>query len=338
MASLLDALRQKSVIDCDTLDSEVAKSLGPFVDCTSNQAIAFFELTKLSAGGAGLHNESLIRESIYESISDLNEIRGQVPLNEFVVEVMMVKLQLLVAPHITGYVHVQTNPKLSYSQDGMVKNAERIIAIFRELSPDFDVKRICIKVPATWDGLCACRILEANGIATLATTMFCMEQAALASDANCTYIAPYINELKVHFETGYTDHNKAFSFCREAQAYYNANNYRTRVLAASLTSVDEVLQLAGVNHITISPILLHALSRLGASKAGKQLGQYFADEIPPESLDSKKYAGILQNESSWKLAFTRSGFGISEGKIIQAINYFSDFQDKLEGLAGRYTT
>lgn len=48
----------------------------------------------------------------------------------------------------------------------------------------------------------ACRILEAKGIATLATTMFCMEQAALAGDAGCTYIAPYVNELKVHFEPG----------------------------------------------------------------------------------------------------------------------------------------
>jgi hypothetical protein len=30
-----------------------------------------------------------------------------------------------------------------------------------------------------------------------------MEQAALAADARCTYIAPYVNELKVHFEKGY---------------------------------------------------------------------------------------------------------------------------------------
>ncbi|UKZ49221.1 hypothetical protein TrVGV298_003465 [Trichoderma virens] len=337
MPSLLDALRQHSVIDCDTLDSEVAKGLGPFVDCTSNQAIAFFELTKVSNGGTSLHHEALIRESEQDAIR-LNEIRDQTSLPEFMVEIMMVKLQLLIAPYVTGYVHVQTNPKLSYSQAGMVENAQRIIAIFRGLEPAFDTTRICIKVPATWDGLCACRTLEAKGITTLATTMFCMEQAVLASEANCTYIAPYINELKVHFETGYIDHNKAFAFCREAQAYYNANNHRTRVLAASLTSVEEVLQLAGVNHITISPILLHALSRLDVSTTTKKLGQYFTDEPAVDSLDSKKYANILHDESAWKLAFTRSGFGTSEGKIIQAINYFSDFQEKLEELAGRYTT
>ena len=44
--TLLDYLRTRSQVDCDTLDATVASSLGPFVDCTSNQAIAFFELSK----------------------------------------------------------------------------------------------------------------------------------------------------------------------------------------------------------------------------------------------------------------------------------------------------
>ena len=77
-----------------------------------------------------------------------------------------------------------------------------IVAIFKELDPTYDTKRVCIKIPATWEGMQACRELEARGIATLATTMFCMEQAALASHVGCTYIAPYINELRVHFDAG----------------------------------------------------------------------------------------------------------------------------------------
>lgn len=131
----------------------------------------------------------------------------------------MVKLQLATVPNLTGYVHIQTNPKLSYSAAATVENALRmssvplisgtrliletgVIQIFKTLAPDFDAKRVCIKVPATWEGMQACRTLESKGVSTLATTMFCMEQAALASDAQCTYIAPYVNELRVHFEAG----------------------------------------------------------------------------------------------------------------------------------------
>lgn len=77
------------------------------------------------------------------------------------------------------------------------------MAVFaKSVSKAEDANRICIKIPATWEGLQACRTLEDKGITTLATTMFCMEQAALAADAQCTYIAPYVNELKVHFEAG----------------------------------------------------------------------------------------------------------------------------------------
>ncbi|KAG9506264.1 hypothetical protein J7337_003246 [Fusarium musae] len=248
----------------------------------------------------------------------------------------MVKLQLLIVPNVTGYVHIQTNPKLSYSTEGTISDAYRIVNIFKHLAPDFDEKRVCIKIPATWEGLQACRTLEMKGIATLATTMFCMEQAALAAEAQCTYIAPYVNELKVHFEAGYIDENKAFDFCREAQAYYINHSFRTQVLAASLTSVEEAMQLAGIQHVTISPNLLNGLASTDLSTWNGKLGEYFAQGPTQKSWETKDYNALVRDESSWRMAFTRSGFGTSEGKIIQAINYFADFQDKLEELVKQH--
>ncbi|OAA73680.1 transaldolase [Cordyceps fumosorosea ARSEF 2679] len=172
----------------------------------------------------------------------------------------MVKLQLEFLPYTTGYVHVQTNPKLFFSTERTVKNGPRIASIFKELVADKYANRLCVKVPATWEGLQACRALEAQGIPTLATTMFCMEQASLAADANCTYIAPYVNELRVHFDKGFVDEHKAFDFCAETQRYYENIQANTQLLAASLTSVEEVMQLAGVHHITVSPPLLRELA------------------------------------------------------------------------------
>ncbi|KAM0528852.1 hypothetical protein ACHAO3_004499 [Verticillium nonalfalfae] len=86
-------------------------------------------------------------------------------------------------------------------------DVQGIVDIFSRVDPTFDTKRVCVKIPGTFEGIGACRILEnddipANRVATLATTLFCMEQAVLAANARCTYIAPYVNELKVHFEPG----------------------------------------------------------------------------------------------------------------------------------------
>jgi transaldolase len=77
-----------------------------------------------------------------------------------------------------------------------------IVEHFKLLDITFDLSRVCIKIPSTWEGLEACRLLESSGIATLATTLFTIEQAWMAGNVGCEYIAPYVNELKVHFEEG----------------------------------------------------------------------------------------------------------------------------------------
>lgn len=80
--------------------------------------------------------------------------------------------------------------------------------LFQHVQPGFDVARISIKIPSTWEGIMACRTLELAGVRTLATTLFTMVQAVLAAEVGCTYIAPYVNELKVHFDAGYAFHTK----------------------------------------------------------------------------------------------------------------------------------
>lgn len=77
-----------------------------------------------------------------------------------------------------------------------------LINLYRHVNPNFNSSRVCIKIPSTWEGIQACGELEKKGIHTLATTLFSMEQAALAASVGCTYIAPYVNDLKVHFVPG----------------------------------------------------------------------------------------------------------------------------------------
>ena len=62
------------------------------------------------------------------------------------------------------------------------------------------MSRLCVKVVSTWEGLQACKQLSTLGISTLATTLFTMEQAILAAEAECVYIAPFVHELKAFFD------------------------------------------------------------------------------------------------------------------------------------------
>ncbi len=104
-----------------------------------------------------------------------------------------------VFPHVTGYVLAQTNPSGAHSTDDTVKHARRLVGLFER--SNIPRNRVCIKIPATLEGLRACRILnQQHDIRTLATTIFCVEQAlAAVEEASCIYTSPYVNRLSVHF-------------------------------------------------------------------------------------------------------------------------------------------
>ncbi|WVR09468.1 hypothetical protein IAU60_006535 [Kwoniella sp. DSM 27419] len=326
-SSLLDELRAQSQVDCDTLDAKVAEALGPFVDHTSNQAIAFGELQKPE-------NAGLIEQSL-ELTERLHGKHPEVTFEQLATEVMMVMLSAKMTPHITGFAHIQTNPYYSYSASDTIRNAERIIAIYSAVLPDFPSKRICIKIPSTWEGLQACRHLEANGVHTLATTLFSMEQVALAADAGCTYIAPYVNELQVHFVPGFVDNDKGFDLCRAAQQYYTKIDASTQVLPASLISIAEVMKLAGVHHITVSPPLLAELASTSgalASATTDTIAPSFKVNSEEGSFDTKALNELVKDESRWRMAYTRSKNGENDRKLSSAINIFANMQDGMEEL------
>ena len=71
-----------------------------------------------------------------------------------------------------------------------------IVALYKVFSTNFDTSRICVEVPSTFEGLQACRVLSKRGIKTKATVMFAIEQAVLAADAGCHYVAPDLDVPK----------------------------------------------------------------------------------------------------------------------------------------------
>ncbi len=99
----------------------------------------------------------------------------------------------------TGHLHAQTITSQAHSTSNTVSHARRLATLYAELG-NVPRERVCIKIPTTIEGLRAMKVLESEGIRTLATTTFCVEQGlAAAEDAKALYIAPYINALEVHF-------------------------------------------------------------------------------------------------------------------------------------------
>jgi transaldolase len=109
---------------------------------------------------------------------------------------------ILLIPRRRWKGHAVSNAKSPSLDRNCADFLKGIVELFKHVDESFDQTRVCIKIPSTWEGLQACRILQSSGIATLATTLFTIVQVYLAGEVGCHYIAPYVNELKVHFEPG----------------------------------------------------------------------------------------------------------------------------------------
>ena len=103
-----------------------------------------------------------------------------------------VLLAKAVYPYLTGNVHAQTSPSTAYSTPATVAHAKKLVSLFNEAA-GIPKERVCIKIPSTPPAILACAELEKEGIRTLATCLFSVEQAVAASQAGCLYVAPYFN-------------------------------------------------------------------------------------------------------------------------------------------------
>lgn len=104
---------------------------------------------------------------------------------------------------------------------------------------------------------------------------------------------------------------KLLPLCVSIQRYYQQIKAKTQVLVASLTSVGEIYDLAGVDHITIAPGLLRQLSMPIAAPMTESL---FDSESTARLGPTAPYAN---RESAYRLVFTRADRGLGEEKLTQ---------------------
>jgi transaldolase len=121
----------------------------------------------------------------------------------------------------------------------------------------------------------------------------------------------------MHFS--YVDNDKGFNVCRDAQNYYHKLKTSTEVLPASLTSIAEVMKLAGADHITVSPPLLAQLastSEEASFLSGEAPIGWFTEKV--RALNIGSYDAIIKDEAAFRIAYTRSKNGANEAKLTQA--------------------
>ena len=94
---------------------------------------------------------------------------------------------------VPGRVSTEVDARLSFYTDAQVAKARKLVAMYeaRGISRD----RILIKLSSSYEGIEACKILEAEGIHCNMTLIFSIAQAVLCGEANATLISPYVGRI-----------------------------------------------------------------------------------------------------------------------------------------------
>lgn len=93
--------------------------------------------------------------------------------------------------NINGRVLLQTLPSESYNYEATLAHARLYDNEFARVGISRD--RFCIKIPSTGPALNALKVLSDEGIPTLGTAMFGLQQAIACSQAGALYVSPYFN-------------------------------------------------------------------------------------------------------------------------------------------------
>ncbi|OQE36060.1 hypothetical protein PENCOP_c012G03524 [Penicillium coprophilum] len=297
-----------------------SKEIGPFQDATGNQFEIQAEIVK--------PNRSALLKKSLALATTIHPQFALITLEELAVEVVGIELALEMIQTVRGNVHVMVNPSYSYNTEAIVANAQRFHLICQIIDPNFDTNRLVTKVPATWEGLQAARQLKRSGMKTLATTLFSIEQAILAGEAGCTSISPFVHELKTETYEGYKDGNPIFGVCMQAQQFYRQKSLPTRVKACVTLNLDEIIMLAGIDALTITPQVLKDLAATERPQEEVEGMSLFGR--PAKATEPVTYPSYIDCESQYRIHFAASEGGKAQFKTAQAIALFCDAQTAVE--------
>ncbi|KXU93569.1 MULTISPECIES: transaldolase [Stenotrophomonas] len=282
--SKLSQLRELSVVVADTGDYEAIKRLQP-VDCTTNPTLV------KKALDLPVYAELIERELAWG--------RQQTGDREAVVHAVADRLTIgvgaLLSTLVPGRVSTEVDADLAHDTAATVAKARQFIQMYADAGVPRE--KILIKIAATWEGVEAARILQAEGIDCNLTLIFNPTQALACSEAGAFLISPFVGRiLDWYVANGQApatiDEDPGVKFVRGVYAEFKRRGSPTVVMGASFRSTAQIEALAGCDRLTISPDLLEKLDA-DHGELPRKLVAGAADGTAVTPIDAAKFAADL---------------------------------------------
>ena len=323
-----------TTLSIDSGDIKVVEqwvSTGLVTDATTNPLF----VSQAGLSGDGVY-QALVDEAVAHARAVLPDAADREEAVALAADSLAVNLGKSLQQLVPGFVSTEVSIYESFDTESMVARGRRIVAMYAEAGGK--PERVLIKLPATWEGIQAARVLEAEGIKCNITLVFGHCQAVAAAQAGAHLISPFPGRiLEWHKANGSRPHtmpreeDPGVQMCARAYRYYKCHGHDTIVMPASWRSptgedpCDEILALAGTDRMTIPPPLLEALAARDVGDADAPLPRELEPAAAAAACDEPEHAPYTQSAFAWELAMD----GAATDKLAAGLRAFAADTDKL---------
>ena len=251
--SLLDSLKRVTTVVADTGDIEAMRQFRP-QDATTNPSL-------LLKAAQQPQYRPLVEAALADA--DRSGVREGRRAEAFM-DRLAVNFGKEILKIVPGRVSTEVDARFSFDTAATIAKARELIGLYEASGISRD--RILIKVGSTWEGIRAAADLEREGIHCNLTLLFSFAQAVACAEAGVTLISPFVGRIYDFYrkergaEIPAADDPGVHSVTR-IYNYYKKYGYKTQVMGASFRKVEQIVDLAGCDLLTISPDLLDTLQK-----------------------------------------------------------------------------
>ena len=255
MANLLDQLAAMTVVVADTGDIDAIRQFTPR-DATTNPSLI------LAAAQIPTYQE-LIDRSLRESRQAIGDAAGADAVVSEALDEISVTFGKEILKIVPGRVSTEVDARLSYDTAAMITKARKLIGLYN--AAGIGNERVLIKIASTWEGIQAAELLEKEGIHCNLTLLFGFAQAVACAEAGVTLVSPFVGRILDWYKksTGRASYpgpeDPGVISVTEIFNYFKTYDYKTEVMGASFRNIEEIIELAGCDLLTISPALMDQL-------------------------------------------------------------------------------
>ncbi|MCE9685292.1 transaldolase [Shewanella sp. AS16] len=309
MATTLEQLKSLTTIVADTGDIEAIKRYQP-EDATTNPSLILkaAQIPEYSA---------LIDDAIAWAQSQSQELAQQL---EDAGDKLAVNIGVEILKLVPGRISTEVDARLSFDKTASIAKAHKLIKLYQDAG--IDKSRILIKLASTWEGICAAKELEKDGINCNLTLLFSFAQARACAEAGVYLISPFVGRILDWYkkDTG-LDYSSAEDpgvvSVTEIYNFYKRHGYHTVVMGASFRNIGEIIELAGCDRLTIGPALLEELANSDIN---------ITQKLTPATETVAPGAQLTEAEFRWE--FNQDPMAVD--KLAEGIRNFALDQGKLE--------